>query len=146
VAVGLGSGLLISNIVSPHEPRTEMSKLELRMSSKPIPVSNAPAEPVPYLAATGPDAAGPLTAPAPAQDKPQTAPANTASTPAPVADAQTATNAPPAAPPANNQHPPPTPPPPPPPPAAPVTQAATSEQVKSPENAFARASDTDIRR
>ena len=130
VAVGLGSGLLISNIVSPHEPRTEMSKLELRMSSKPIPVSNAPAEPVPYLAATGPDAAGPLTAPAPAQDKPQTAPANTASTPAPVADAQTATNAPPAAP----------------PPAAPVTQAATSEQVKSPENAFARASDTDIRR
>src|SRR5205814_3388299 len=25
VAVGLGSGLLISNIVSPHEPKTEMS-------------------------------------------------------------------------------------------------------------------------
>ena len=52
VAMGLGGGLLISNIVSPHEPRTEMSKLELRMSSKPIPVSNAPSEPVPYVAAT----------------------------------------------------------------------------------------------
>src|SRR3954453_22104356 len=49
VAVGLGSGLLISNVVSPHEPKTEMSKLELRMSSKPIPASNAPAEPVPYV-------------------------------------------------------------------------------------------------
>jgi hypothetical protein len=29
-----------------------MSKLELRMSSKPIPVRNKPSEPVPYLAAT----------------------------------------------------------------------------------------------
>jgi hypothetical protein len=51
VAMGLGGGLLISSIVSPHEPKTEMSKLELRMS-KPIPVSNAPSEPVPYVAAT----------------------------------------------------------------------------------------------
>src|SRR5436190_18025176 len=51
VAMGLGGGLLISNIVSPHEPRTEMSKLELHVS-KPIPVSNAPSEPVPYVAAT----------------------------------------------------------------------------------------------
>ena len=51
VAMGLGGGLLISNIVSPHEPKTETSKLELRMS-KPIPVSNAPSEPVPYVAAT----------------------------------------------------------------------------------------------
>jgi hypothetical protein len=49
VAMGLGGGLLISNIVSPHEPRTEMSKLRM---SKPIPVSNAPSEPVPYVAAT----------------------------------------------------------------------------------------------
>ena len=59
VAVGLGGGLLISNIVSPHEPRTEMSKLEQRMASKPIPVANAPSEPVSYLAATGPDGSQP---------------------------------------------------------------------------------------
>src|SRR4029077_16846823 len=49
VAMGLGGGLLISNIVSPHEPKTEMSKLELRMSAKPIAVSNAPSEPVPQI-------------------------------------------------------------------------------------------------
>ena len=52
VALGLGGGLLISNILSPHEPKIEVSRLEQRMSSKPIPVSNAPSEPVPYLAAT----------------------------------------------------------------------------------------------
>ena len=46
VAMGLGGGLLISNIVSPHEPRIEMSKLELRMA-KPIPAGNAPSEPAP---------------------------------------------------------------------------------------------------
>ena len=61
VAVGLGGGLLISNIVSPHEPRIEMSKLEQRMSSKPTPVSNAPSEPVSYLAATAPAASSPIT-------------------------------------------------------------------------------------
>ncbi len=36
VVVGLGGGMLISNIVSPHAPKIEMSKLELRMSEKPI--------------------------------------------------------------------------------------------------------------
>ena len=77
VAVGLGGGLLISNIVSPHEPRIEMSKLEQRMASKPIPVSNAPSEPVSYLAATAPAASSPITVATPA---PQTAPANAAST------------------------------------------------------------------
>ena len=61
-----------------------MSKLEQRMSSKPIPVSNAPSEPVSYLAAT-PAASGPITVATPA---PQTAPANAASTPAPPAAAR----------------------------------------------------------
>ena len=36
IVAGLGGGLLFSNIVSPHAPRTEMSKLELRMSAKPV--------------------------------------------------------------------------------------------------------------
>ena len=40
VVAGLGGGMLISNIVSPHAPKIEMSKLELRMSEKPIPASN----------------------------------------------------------------------------------------------------------
>ncbi|MGH6708398.1 MAG: hypothetical protein ACREEK_05460, partial [Bradyrhizobium sp.] len=45
VVAGLGGGVLISNIVSPHAPKTEMSKLELRMSEKPIPAINASPEP-----------------------------------------------------------------------------------------------------
>ena len=46
IAAGLGGGLLISNIVSPHAPRTELSRLELRMSERPILATNAPSEPV----------------------------------------------------------------------------------------------------
>jgi hypothetical protein len=64
VAMGLGGGLVISNIVSPHEPKIEMSKLELRMSAKPIAASNAPSEPVPQIQAA-PSAAN--AAPAPAE-------------------------------------------------------------------------------
>jgi hypothetical protein len=110
VSTGLGGGLLISNIVSPHEPKVEMSKLELRMSSKPIPVSNAP----------------------------QSEPAIAATKQAQPAEAQgsgsTTASAPPAASPPQG-----------------TTQAATSEQknsdqIKAPENAFARARDADVRR
>lgn len=50
VAVGVGGGVLISNIVSPHAPKFEMSKLELRMSEKPIPATNASSEPAPNVA------------------------------------------------------------------------------------------------
>jgi hypothetical protein len=56
VAMGLGGGLLISNIVSPHEPKVEMSKLELRMSAKPIQASNAPSESAPPAAPAAADA------------------------------------------------------------------------------------------
>jgi len=50
--VGLGGGVLISNIVSPHAPKTEMSKLELRMSEKPIPATNVSSEPAAHVAST----------------------------------------------------------------------------------------------
>lgn len=122
VSAGLGGGLLISNIVSPHEPKVEMSKLELRMSSKPIPVSNAPSEPV----------ANSVT------PAPQSEPAIAATTQAQPAEAQgsgsTTASAPPAASPPQG-----------------TTQAATSEQknaeqIKAPENAFARARESDVRR
>ena len=136
VAVGLGGGLLISNIVSPHEPRIEMSKLEQRMASKPIPVSNAPSEPVSYLAAT-PAASSPITV---ATSAPQTASANAVSTQAPPAEAQGSGSAAASAPAASPPHA-----------ATPVTQAensekANSEQIKAPENAFAKARDADVRR
>jgi hypothetical protein len=108
VVVGLGGGVLISNIVSPHAPRIEMSKLELRMSEKPIPATNASSEPVPNTS--------------PTQAKPAEAPViNNAAASAPLAPA-----APPQA-------------------AAPVTQAAASEQVKTPEAAFAKANDADVK-
>ena len=54
IVAGLGGGLLIANIVSPHSPKngTEMTRLEQRMSAQPIPVIATPSEPVPYVAAT----------------------------------------------------------------------------------------------
>jgi hypothetical protein len=117
VTVGLGGGLIISNIVSPHEPRTEMSKLEQRMSSRPIAVMNTASDPI-----------------APARNEPQTQPA--ASVPTDMQATQAATGVPPAA------SPQPT--------AATVTPAATSEkinseQIKTPEAAFARARDSDVK-
>jgi hypothetical protein len=100
VVAGLGGGVLISNTVSPHSPRIEMSKLELRMSEKPIPATNASSEPAPNAV------------------------------PPPATENATA-SAPPAASPPQA--------------AAPVTQAATSEQVKTPESAFAKATDADVK-
>jgi len=114
VVAGLGGGLLISNIVSPHAPKTEMSKLELRMSERPILATNASSE----LAK------------------------NEASPQAKPAEAQAAENATASAPPAVAS---------PQPAAAPVTQAATSEKtnsepIRTPEAAFAKARDSDLRR
>jgi hypothetical protein len=117
VAVGLGGGLLISNIVSPHEPRVEMSKLELRMS-KPIPVSNAPSEPVPYVAATQPIPS--------AADAVQAEPQR----PAPTPPSETVA--------ANNPSPPPD--------IAPPAPPAPREQAVAPEDAFAKARDADAKR
>jgi hypothetical protein len=119
VALGLGGGLLISNIVSPHEPRTEISRLEQRMSSKPIPVSNAPSEPVPYLAATQAIPSATTTS----ESQPQPA------APTPATETVAAN--------------------PPPPDAAPAVQApqpAPREQAAVPENAFAKARDADVKR
>jgi hypothetical protein len=88
VAAGLGGGLLISNIVSPHEPKTEMSKLELRMS-KPIPVNNAPAEPVPQQEAS--QAAPAAANAAQAEPQPSAQPSETvAANPPPPSDATAA--------------------------------------------------------
>jgi hypothetical protein len=118
VAVGLGGGLLISNIVSPHEPKTEMSKLELRMS-KPIAVSNAPSEPVPYLEAS--QAVPAAANAAQAQPQPPVAPqsAETVAAASPPPDAA---------------------------PAIEAAQLAPLEQTAAPENALAKARDADVKR
>jgi hypothetical protein len=112
VVAGLGGGVLISNTVSPHAPRTEMSKLELRMSERPIQATNASSEPAPIAA----------------------------SAPARPAEAQAAENATASTSPAA----------PPPQAAAPVTQAVASEKMnseqnKTPEAAFAKARDSDLK-
>ena len=119
VVAGLGGGLLISNIVNPHEPKTEMSKLELRMS-KPIPASNAPSEPVPYVDASQ---VVPAAANA-AQAQPQQ--------PAAPQPAETVAAA--------------SPPPPDATPAVETAQPAPREQTAAPENAFAKARDADVKR
>jgi hypothetical protein len=116
VVAGLGGGLLMANMVNPHSPKTEMTKLEQRMSSKPIPVVNAPSEPVSYLAATQPAASGPITVATPAEKQQSSEAVSAAPTRTQPAEAPA------------------------PQPAAPVTQAtasvtqaATSEQAKAPE-------------
>ena len=140
VAVGLGGGLIISNVVSPHEPKIEMSKLEQRMSPKPIAVTNtaAPAsEPNAYLAATAPASSGPIAVPAPPQDRQPTAAVDSAPTQPKSTQADAVEVS--ASPPKN---------------AAPVTQAATSEKInseptkatdKAPDAAFAKARDSDLK-
>ena len=75
IAAGLGGGLLIANIVNPASQSHEMTRLEQRMSEKPIPVIAAPSAPVPSAAtttattqATSPAVAAPAQAqPGPAQ-------------------------------------------------------------------------------
>jgi hypothetical protein len=86
VVAGIGGGLVISDILSPHAPRTELSKLELRMSERPIPATNASSEP-----------AAPATSPAPAAAPVTQAAAPVAAAAPPVT--QAAAPAAPAAPP-----------------------------------------------
>jgi hypothetical protein len=130
VAAGLGGGYLAANVVSPHEPKygTETSRLERRMASQPIPVTTAPSEPVPYIAATTAAATNPVAPPA--QAEPQTA----TSTPAAPAEQKTANNNTAAVQAAPSV----------PPPAKPAEQA--SEKTTSPQEAFAKARGVDMRR
>jgi hypothetical protein len=74
LAAGLGGGMVIANIVSPHQPKpaVETAKLE-RRGAEPIAKSNAAAEPVSYLAAIQAAATNPVVvSPAP-QAQPQEA-------------------------------------------------------------------------
>jgi hypothetical protein len=132
IAAGLGGGLLFANMVAPHEPKyaAEPTKLEQRMSARSIPVTSAPSEPVPYLAATQPATTAPVVAAAPAQTEPQTQPSPPVV--APPAEAKTASNAAAAEPS--------------PPQAKPPAEPAAREPAASPREAFAKARDADIKR
>jgi len=138
IGIGLGGGLTIANVMSPHQDKLEQTRLEQRMSAKPIPPSAQADQPkqqaeqaqpaVPYVAATNAaiDANPP---PAPVQPQPQTHVAAPApqSSPQP-ADAKVGSVKP----------------------VEPQTakpQAAPREQASSsPEDANATARDSDLRR
>jgi hypothetical protein len=76
IAAGLGGGMVIASMVSPHQPRpaTEMAKVE-RRTTETVATSNAPAEPVAYLAAIQAAATNPVVV-SPAPQKPQPAAQN----------------------------------------------------------------------
>jgi hypothetical protein len=143
IGIGLGGGLTIANVLAPHQEKVEQTRLEQRMAAKAIPPSvqadqpkvqsdniqasntdkpqtDQPKSAVPYVAAT--DAA--VTVNAPAAQPPQAAPQ-------PVITQARAEN-----PPAK--------------PAEPQTaqpQAAPREQaISSPEDANAKARDSDLKR
>jgi hypothetical protein len=133
IAIGLGGGLTIGNIMSPHPDKgIEVSRLERRMSGEPVPAANPAPAPVPYLAATQPEATAPAAAPAPTQAQPRTEAANPAPTPPPAAE-QPATTASIAKP-----QDPPTPPP-------PAVALPAREQAAKPDDAMAKARDADLK-
>jgi hypothetical protein len=119
IAAGLGGGVLISSVVDSHSSSKEMTKLEQRMSSKPIPVSNAPSEPVSYLMAIQPAASGPVTVVPAGHNPPQNETTNAAAPQPKPAEVSAANSSAANAAPANAPQQP-----------ASVTQAATSEQAK----------------
>jgi hypothetical protein len=142
IVVGLGGGLLMANIVSPNSPRngTEMTRLEQRMSTRPIPVITGPSEPVPYLTATQPAATNPVVVAPADQAQPehaqQTQAANTASPPQQPTEATAArdTTASQSASSNSAQS------------SAPAAQPVAGEQAASPQDAVARAREADTKR
>jgi hypothetical protein len=72
IAAGVGGGLLIADMVSPKTPRTELSRLERRMSLEPIQAAPGSSEPVQYLAASQLPPARAAVAAAPAQPQAET--------------------------------------------------------------------------
>jgi hypothetical protein len=142
IAAGLGGGLLFSNIVAPHEPKyaAEPTKLEQRMGARSIPVTSAPSEPVPYLAATQPapatQPANPVVAAAPVPTESQTPPSPPAAargTEQKAPEQKTANNAAAAEQVTS-------------PPQAPqAAEPAAREPAASPREAFAKARDADFK-
>lgn len=131
IAAGVGGGLTVANIVSPHDAKQAISKVERRNSSEPIAVAAAPSEPVSYLAATQAAATKPVVV-SPAPQQQNAAPSESVNA-APPAEATTARD--------NNnnataQQPPQ---------QAPSTQTAPREQTASPEDAKANARDVDAK-
>ena len=100
IAGGLGGGVLISSIVSPHQSKqggTEMTRLERRISPEPIQAMTGSSQPVPYLAESQVSAAVAESPPQPPPQAQQQAPQPQPQPPPQQASTQPATAAPPAA-------------------------------------------------
>lgn len=148
IGLGLGGGLTIAKVLSPHQEKVEQTRLEQRMAAKPIPQpaeadqvkmqaantaadkpsADQPKEPAPYLAATQ-AASAPVvvTPPTQSQNQPQTqtaAPAPQAGSPA--ATTEQASTAP-------DQ-------------SAKPAEPQAMQQASSPEDANAKARDSDLKR
>lgn len=130
ITAGLGGGLLLGDIMSPQQPKhqsSEVTRLEQRMSSQPIPASTEATQPVPYMA---PNQVANTTAEPPQQAQPPAV--------QPPQAQQAATR--PAEPKPQEQNSPS---------QAGAVAAPTkagNEQRAAPEDAFARARDADLRR
>jgi len=141
IAIGLGGGIVAGNIMNPIAPKhgPDTSKMAQRTGAAAAATTNAPSERVQYL--TGSQAFGAMiAAPAQAEAKPDTK-SNSKS------DAGTTqANAEPPAPPQTAAVEPAKPAPSPPQAAKAAEQQATTEPASSPENAYAKARDSDVKR
>ena len=167
IAAGLGGGVLMANIMNPHEAR-EVSRLEQRRAAPqqaqqspqpnsqqgtPSTASNEPQAPTPYLAATQQAATKPVVvAPAPSNSPQPSSEASNAALPkerpketaaANEPSAQTAPSTKPADASVSKQREKPQ--------EKPQEQASTQpaareDQASSPDNAYARARDADVKR
>lgn len=150
LAVGLGGGYLFFSIVSPHPEKhgsSEVSRLERRMSPESIPAATkGPPEPVPYV--TAPQVSAAVTEPsqpqpapqqqqqaAQPQAQPQPALQQQAAQPQLQAPAQQQASTQPAAAPQES-----------PPAAKPVAAADQPAAREKPEDAYAKARDSDVKR
>lgn len=139
IAIGLGGGIVAGNIMNPVAPRQgpDASKMAQRADAAKPTTTDAPFERLQYL--TGSQAFGAMiAAPVQAEAKPEAAKPDTqsfqanAEPPAPQ-PSQAAAVEPPKPAPAS-------------PAAGPADRQASTEQSSSPDNAYAKARDSDVRR
>lgn len=137
IAIGLGGGIVAGNIMNPIAPKQgpDTSKMAQRSGAAGAATTNAPSERVQYL--TGSQAFGAMiAAPAQAEAKPDVKPET----------GTTQANAEPPAPPQAAATEPAKPTPSPPQATRPAEQQAATEPASSPENAYAKARESDVKR
>ena len=144
IAIGLGGGIVAGNIMNPVSPKQgpDTSKIAQRADAKPA-TTDAPSERLQYL--TGSQAFGAMVA-APAQAEAQPEAKSEAAKPGTQA---TKANAEPPAPQPSQAaavEPPKPAPPSPPQVAKPAAQQASTEPSLSPDSAYAKARDSDVKR